>query len=144
MAAASALRQEASRLRPAFEGETAFYAELREAIKNHSGEELDVKPFEADMRHLINSYIQADPATLLGNLGSLSLTELIIETVIHDAIARKLNARGKLSRDAVAEAIIHNVRKTIVRDQLTDPRFYEEISKLLEDLIQQKRDDAES
>jgi len=30
---------------------------------------------------------------------------------------------------------VNNVRKTIIRDQLTDPRFYEKISKLLDDLI---------
>ena len=96
------------------------------------------------MRHLINTYIQADPAADLGNLSSLSLTELIIETGIHDAIARKLNEKGKLSKNAIAEGIINNVRKTIIRDQLTDPRFYEEMSKLLADLIKQKRDDTES
>jgi type I restriction enzyme R subunit len=127
-----------------FELETQFYAEVRAAIKNHSGEELDIKPFEADMRHLINSYVLADPANPLGDLSELSLTELIIQTGIHDAIAKKLNEKGKLSRNAIAEGIINNVRKTIIRDQLTDPMFYEEMSKLLEDLIQQKRDDTES
>lgn len=127
-----------------FEQETQFYAEVRAAVKNHSGEELDIKPFEADMRHLINSYVLADPANLLGDLSELSLTELIIQTGIHDAIAKKLNEKGKLSRNAIAEGIINNVRKTIIRDQLTDPMFYEEMSKLLEDLIQQKRDDTES
>ena len=79
----------------ALEKETKFYSDTREAIKKHSGEELDIKPYEADMRHLINTYIQADPAADLGNLSSLSLTELIIETGIHDAIARKLNAEGQ-------------------------------------------------
>jgi type I restriction enzyme R subunit len=126
----------------ALEKETAFYAEIRAAIKKHSGEELDIKPYEADMRHLINTYIQADPATDLGNLSSLSLTQLIIETGIHDAIAKKLNQKGKLSKNAIAEGIINNVRKTIIRDQLTDPRFYAEMSKLLDDLIKQARTDA--
>ncbi len=74
--------------------------------------------------------------------GQPQLTELIIETGIHDAIARKLNAKGKLSKNAIAEGIINNVRKTIVRDQLTDPRFYEQMSKLLDDLIRQSRADA--
>jgi type I restriction enzyme R subunit len=69
----------------------------------------------------------------------MSLTELIIETGIHDAIARKLNAKAKLSKNAIAEAIVNNVRKTIIRDQLTDPRFYAQMSKLLDDLIQQRR-----
>jgi type I site-specific restriction-modification system R (restriction) subunit len=122
--------------------ETEFYSDIRAAIKKHSGEELDIKPYEADMRHLINTYIQADPAADLGNLSSLSLTELIVETGIHDAIAKKLNQKGKLSNNAIAEGIINNVRKTIIRDQLTDPRFYDEMSKLLEDLIKQKRDDT--
>jgi type I restriction enzyme R subunit len=119
-----------------------FYAEIRSAIKKHSGEELDIKPYEADMRHLLNTYVQADPASDLGELGEMPLTELIIETGIHDAIARKLNEKGKLSRNAIAEGIIHNVRKTIIREQLTDPRFYEQMSKLLDDLIQQSRADA--
>src|ERR1700681_3500187 len=94
------------------------------------------------MRHLINTYIQADRAEDLGDLNSLSLTELIIDTGIHDAIARKLNEKGKLSRNAIAEGIINNVRKTIIRNQLTDPRFYAEMSKLLDDLIKQSRADA--
>jgi type I restriction enzyme R subunit len=122
--------------------EVDFYSETRSAVKKHSGEELDIKPFEADMRHLLNTYVQADPAADEGNLNSLSLTELIVETGIHDAIARKLNEKGKLSKNAIAEGIINNVRKTIIRDQLTDPKFYDEMSKLLDDLIKQSRDDA--
>ena len=94
------------------------------------------------MRHLLNTYVQADPAEDLGDSKSLPLTDLIVKTGIHDAIARKLNEKGKLSRNAIAEGIINNVRKTIVRERLTDPRFYEEMSKLLQDLIEQSRADA--
>lgn len=119
-----------------------FYTEVRAAIKKHAGEELDIKPYEADMRHLINSYVQADPAEPLGALDNYSLVELIIETGLHDAIAKKLNAKGKLSQNAIAEGIINNIRKTIIREQLTDPRFYGQMSALLEDLIKQSRDDA--
>lgn len=126
----------------ALQKDVDFYSEIRSAIKKHSGEELDIKPYEADMRKLLNTYVQADPAADVGNLNSLSLTELIIETGIHDAIARKLNEKGRLSRNAIAEGIINNVRKTIIRDQLTDPRFYAEMSQLLDDLIKQSRTDA--
>ncbi len=126
----------------AIQKDVEFYSEIRSAIKKHSGEELDIKPFEADMRHLLNTYVQADPATDVGNLNSLSLTELIVQTGIHDAIARKLNSKGNLSTNAIAEGIINNVRKTIIRDQLNDPRFYVEMSKLLEDLIKQSRTSA--
>ena len=126
----------------AIKQEVEFYGEIRSAIKKHSGEELDIKPYEADMRHLLNTYVQADPAANLGMLSKMSLTEAIIETGIHDAIARKLNDKGKLSRNAIAEGIINNVRKTIVRNQLTDPRFYDQMSTLLDDLIEQSREDA--
>ena len=126
----------------AIRNDVEFYADIRATIKRHSGEELDIKPYEADMRHLLNSYIQAEPAAGLGTLSELSLTELIIETGIHDAIARKLNVKGRLSNNAVAEAIINNVRKTIIRDQLTDPRFYEQMSRLLDDFIKQNRADT--
>lgn len=128
----------------AIKAEVEFYAEIRAAIKKHAGEELDTKPFEADMRHLLNTYIQADAATDLGDLGALSLTELIVQSGIHDAIAKKLNEKGKLSTKAIAEGIINNIRKTIIREQLTDPKFYEQMSKLLDDLIAQSRTDAEA
>lgn len=126
------------------ERETKFYTDIREAIKQYSGEELDIKPYEGEMRYLINTYILADPAENIGNLSDLSLTQAIIETGIHDTIARKLNKKGNLSKNAIAESIINNVRKTIIRDQLTDPKFYDEMSKLLDDLIKQKRDDTAS
>ena len=126
----------------AIQRDVEFYSEIRSATKKHSGEELDIKPYEADMRHLLNTYVQADPAADLGELGEMSLTELIIETGIHDAIARKLNEKGSLSRNAIAEGIINNVRKTIIRDQLTDPRFYDQMSQLLNDLIKQSHEDA--
>lgn len=123
--------------------EVENYSEIRSSIKKYSGEELDIKPFEADMRHLMNTYIKADPADPLGDIDKYSLVEMIIQTGINDAIAKKLNEKGKLSRNSVAEGIINNVRQTIIRDQLTDPRFYKEMSKLLDDLIQQKRVDVE-
>ena len=124
--------------------DTDHYTDVRAAIKRHSGEELDIKPYEADMRHLINTYIQADLATTLGDLGSVSLTDLIVKTGIHDAIATQLNAKGQLSEKAVAEGIINNIRRTIIREQLTDPRFYEQMSSLLGDLIQQRKSETQS
>jgi type I restriction enzyme R subunit len=122
--------------------EVEFYSDIRAAIKRHSGEELDIKPYEADMRHLLNTYIQADAATDLGELGEMSLTKLIIKSGIHNAIAKKLNEKGNLSKNAIAEGIINNVRKTIIRDQLADPRFYKQMSLLLDDLIKQSRADT--
>jgi type I restriction enzyme R subunit len=80
----------------ALQKEVEFYGDIRAGIKRHSGEELDIKPYEADMRRLLSIYVQADPAANAGNFSSLSLTDLTIKTGIHDAIARKLIQKGKL------------------------------------------------
>lgn len=124
--------------------QVAFYSEIRAAIKRYSGEELDIRPFEADMRHLLNTYVRAEDAQIQGDLDKVTLTDLIIRTGIHDAIALKINAQNQLSNEAVAETIINNVRKVIIQEKLTDPRFYEKMSSLLDDLIQQNRSDAEA
>jgi type I restriction enzyme R subunit len=95
------------------------------------------------MRFLVNTYIKAEPADPLGDIDKYSLVEMIIQTGINDAIAKKLNDRGRLSQRSVAEGVINNIRQTIIRDQLTDPRFYNEMSKLLDDLIKQNKDDTD-
>lgn len=125
------------------EKEVAFYAEMRAAIKHHSGEEFDIKPFEGDMRDLLNRYVRADDAREVGEMGDLSLVDLIVKSGIHDAIAQKLNAKGS-SNKAVAEGIINNMRKAIIQERLTDPRFFKEMSSLLDELIRQSHADAES
>jgi type I restriction enzyme R subunit len=125
------------------EQEVAFYVDMRAAIKNYSGEEFDIKPFEGDMRDLLNRYVKADDARELGDMNDLSLVDLIVKTGIHDAIAQKLNAKGA-STKAVAEGIINNIRKTIIQERLTDPRFFKEMSSLLDELIAQSRADAKS
>ena len=68
--------------------------------------------------------------------GQLQYSDLAIEAAL------PLNEKGTLSKNAIAEGIINNVRKIIIREQLTDPRFYEQMSKLLDDLIKQNRADA--
>ncbi|MCO4097922.1 MAG: type I restriction endonuclease subunit R [Gemmatimonas sp.] len=124
--------------------EVHVYADIRDAIKKYSGEELDIKPYEADMRNLLDMYVLADPAVVIGAAGTQSLVEMIVDTGINDVIARQINRAGRLSKRAIAETIINNVRKVIIRDQLTDPRFYERMSTLLDDLIEQSRKGAEA
>ncbi len=126
------------------QADVQFFTETRASIKMHSGEEFDIKPFEADMRHLINTYIQADPGVDLGGTLSIPLIELIVKSGIHEAIAQKLNAAKKMTKKSVADAIINNIRKKIVNERLTDPKFYDQMSKLLDDLIKQSREEAEA
>ncbi len=124
--------------------EVQFFTEMRASIKKHSGEEFDVKPFEGDMRHLINTYIQAEPGIDLGGEIGIPLIEMIVKSGIHQAIAEKLDSAKKMSRRSVAAAIINNIRQKIKSQRLTDPKFYDQMSKLLDDLIKQNREETEA
>ena len=62
------------------------YLKLREIIRNASGETMDLKAYEADMRHLIDTYIEADAPRKISPFDDMPLLELIVKTGIADAI----------------------------------------------------------
>ncbi len=110
------------------------YLALREIIRKASGESLDLKAYEADMRHLIDTYIEADGPRTISPFDNMGLLELIVNTGIADAIAKQL--RGlKGNRDAIAETIENNVRSKIIKEHLNDPAFFEKMSALLDEII---------
>ena len=114
------------------------YLRLREIIRRASGEVLDLKPYEADMRHLIDTYVQAEEPRKISPFDDIGLLDLIVKTGIADAIAQQLGAmRG--DRGAVAETIENNVRRTIVKEQLNDPAYFERMSKLLDEIIEARK-----
>ena len=106
-----------------------------------SGEVLDMKAYEADMRHLIDNYIQAEDPRQISPFGDLSLIELIVKSGIADAI-NAMPGGIKGSKQAVAETIENNVRQKIIKDHLTDPAFFEEMSTLLTAVIKERKDNA--
>jgi type I restriction enzyme R subunit len=115
-----------------------FYLKLREEIRMASGETLDMKAYEADMRHLIDTYIQADEPRQISPFGDLSLIELIVESGIADAI-NNMPPGIKGDKQAVAETIENNVRHKIMRDNLIDPAFFAEMSTLLDAVIRERK-----
>ncbi|MFA5432799.1 MAG: HsdR family type I site-specific deoxyribonuclease [Candidatus Paceibacterota bacterium] len=114
------------------------YLRLREIIRKASGETLDMKPFEADMRFLIDNYIQADPSKRIDPFENQSLLDLIVNSGIGEAIS-KLPDGIKSSKEAVAETIENNVRQKIIKEHLIDPAYFEEMSKLLKTIIEELR-----
>ena len=111
-----------------------YYLDVRETIQKASGESLDVKAYEADMRHLIDTYIEADEPRKISPFDGMGLVELIVETGIGNAIAAQLGGL-KGNKEAIAETIENNVRRKIIKEQLTDPAYYEKMSALLEEII---------
>ena len=110
------------------------YLNVREIVRKASGETLDLKAYEADMRHLIDTYIEADEPRKILPFDNMGLLELIVKTGIANAIAAQLGGM-KGDRNAVAEAIENNIRSKIIREHLGDPAFYEKMSTLLDEII---------
>jgi len=111
---------------------------LREIIRKASGETIDLKAYEADMRHLIDTYIQADAPRTISPFGDIPLMELIVKSGIADAI-NQLPDGINGDRTAVAETIENNVRSKIIKDHLNDPAYFEKMSALLAEIIASRK-----
>jgi type I restriction enzyme R subunit len=114
------------------------YLNVREIIRKASGETLDLKAYEADMRHLIDTYIEAAEPRKISPFDGMGLLELIVNTGIADAIAAQLSGM-KGNRNAIAETIENNVRSKIIKEHLTDPAFYEKMSAQLQEIIELRK-----
>src|SRR5207245_10731357 len=80
----------------------AHYLSVREIIRKASGESLDLKAYEADMRHLIDTYIEADEPRKISPFDSMSLLELIVKSGIANAITSQLGGL-KGNRNAIPD-----------------------------------------
>jgi len=110
------------------------YVDLRETIRKASGETIDLKTYEADMRHLIDTYIEADEPRKISPFDDMPLLELLVKSGIAEVI-NSLPQGIKSDQTAVAETIENNVRSKIIKDYLNDPAFYEKMSALLDEII---------
>ena len=110
------------------------FLNVRDVVRLASGETLDLKAYEADMRHLIDKYIEADAPRKISPFENVGLLDLIVKTGIAAAIAEKLAAL-KGDKGAVAETIENNVRRKIIKEQLTDPAYFATMSRLLDEVI---------
>ena len=118
----------------AIEQELTSAVALREVIRQASGETLDLKAYEADMRHLIDTYIKAEEARAISDFGDMSLLDVIVKSGIAAAIS-SLPRGVQTDRGAVAETVANNVRSKILREHLHDPAFYEKMSRLLSEVL---------
>jgi type I restriction enzyme R subunit len=114
------------------------YLKLREIIRQASGETLDLKAYEAEMRHLIDTYIEASDPRTISSFGEIGLLELIVKSGIAQAI-NSLPKGIKSNPQAIAETIANNVRSKIVKDHLNDPAFYDKMSVLLAEILEHLR-----
>ena len=117
-----------------------FYSKVRDEIKIASGDFVDMKQFEPGMRQMLDLWVDADPSETLMDFEELGLLELIIERGEEALDGLPADMRG--NQEAMAEAIENNVRRTIVDENPVNPKYYEKMSVLLDELIALRRQQA--
>jgi type I restriction enzyme R subunit len=120
--------------------EVRHYEHARAEIKLASADYIDLKAYEPAMRHLIDTYISAEESKVISAFDDMSLVELIVER--GEKAIEKLPDGIRRNRQAVAETIENNLRKVIHDERPINPRYYENMSQLLDELIAQRRQEA--
>ena len=120
--------------------EVTDYEYIRQEIKLASGDYVDLKVYEPDMRHLLDTYIRAEESETLSTFDDIPLVQLIVQD--REAAIELLPAGIRNDEAAIAATIENNIRRVIVDKSDINPKYYEEMSKLLEDLIRQRKQGA--
>jgi type I restriction enzyme R subunit len=116
------------------------YLSLREIIRIASGETIDLKAYEADMRFLIDTYIRAEESEVISPFENISLLELLEADM--DKAIDSLPDGIKENPEAVAEVIENNIRSKIVEEHLLDPKYFDHMSVLLQELIERRKQET--
>jgi len=119
------------------------YNKIKEMIKLASCDYIDLKPYEADMRYILDTYIRADDSTVVSELGNMSLVELLLDsatTTPIDALVKELPGND----DARAETIENNLQHEIVKKMSSNEVYYGKLSGMLQKIIEQRRIEAMS
>lgn len=124
----------------AIAAEVDYFEKVRTEVKLASGDYIDLKMYEPAMRHLIDTYIGAHESEKLSAFDDLSLIQLIVERG-PDAI-KALPVGLSKDKGATAEAIENNLRKVIIDERPINPKYYDEMSDLLDSLIKERHDKA--
>lgn len=121
----------------AIEREVKHYEQVRMEIKLASGDYIDLKKYEPAMRTLIDRYISAGESEKLTAFDDMTLVDLIVKKG-EDAL-NDLPDPVKQSQDATAETIENNVRRLIIDEMPANPKYYQRMSELLDELVKQRK-----
>ncbi len=116
------------------------YESVRGEIKVVSRDAIDLKAYEPGMRHLIDTYIGAEESETISAFDDMTLIQLIVEQG-EDAI-KALPKGIRQSKEAVAETIENNIRRLIIDETPTNPKYYEKMFTLLDELIKERKEEA--
>ncbi|MGB2534050.1 MAG: type I restriction endonuclease subunit R [Candidatus Puniceispirillum sp.] len=117
------------------------FSDARDIVKNGSNEYLDLKPYEADMRILIDTYIEASEPRRISDFKDMSLIDIIVKSGVAEAIRERLEATAS-SKGGIAETIENNIRSVLIKGQQNDPAHFEKMSKLLNQIVRERKSQA--
>lgn len=118
--------------------EVEFYRHLQRMIGLNSGDSVDLKSYSEDMRRILDAYIKAKDSKTLIKIEDQGLCEVLAQMDIND-FHKELSQAFK-NESFMAESIANNTRKRIIEKEASDPKYYEKLSSLLNDLINQFRE----
>ena len=124
----------------ALEREIKHYEHIAREVKLASGDYINLKAYEPAMRALMDRYISANESEQLADLTNKGLVDLLIEkgAAIDDELREKQILQEK---EALAEAIVNNIRRLITDETPNNPKYYQRMSELLDELIRRKQEE---
>lgn len=117
--------------------EIKHYEQVRTEIKLASGDYIDLRKYEPAMRTLIDRYITASESEKLSAFDDFGLVDLIIKK--GENFVKELPDSIKKNRESVAATIENNVRRLIVEEMPTNPKYFLKMSEILDDLVRRKK-----
>lgn len=120
--------------------EVKHYEQVKLEIKLASGDYIDLKKYEPDMRLLIDRYITAREPEKISEFDDLSLVDMIASRG-SDAVD-SLPDTIKHNKEAMAETIENNVRRLIIDEMPTNPKYYQRMSEILDQLVKDRKQEA--
>ncbi|MCM1957819.1 HsdR family type I site-specific deoxyribonuclease [Acinetobacter modestus] len=121
------------------EKDVKFFENLSKEIKAHSGDAVDMKVYEPAMRQLLDMYIEADSSEEVIKFEEFGLIDLILR---EDDEFKGVPESIRRNPESMAEAIENNVRKKIVDENPVNPAYYDQMSVLLDEIIELRRKNA--
>lgn len=118
-----------------YENKVHFYIELKQVVGNKSGDFLDFKAYEPDMRKLIDNYIIASDSIKIGEFDDFTLLDFVADQ--GETMTGEDTSSGQ--KEGAAEAIENNIRRKMVEKVTVNPKYYEKMSAILDKLIQDRK-----
>lgn len=115
-----------------------YYNDIKDEIKLKSGDALDLKYYDPAMRQLIDNYVRAEDSEKLVDLADISFLDLI--DTDDDKAIDSLPKKIKQNERSVAEVLAANMRKMIISERPNNPAYFDKMSELLNQLLQEQKD----